>query len=103
MTHVDTSAFEDFNITPPVERVTSLTFSPDAEDLFEPLNWFPNLEHLGLSDYFEGNRLPICDTPLTVHKFTRMIFIYVLKGLRLQVTPMNEIGNPGCMYVEKKE
>ncbi|KIK62725.1 hypothetical protein GYMLUDRAFT_84218 [Collybiopsis luxurians FD-317 M1] len=38
----------DLNSPPPVNQVTSLTFSPGHRDLFKPLLWFPNLQHLAL-------------------------------------------------------
>ncbi|KIK66072.1 hypothetical protein GYMLUDRAFT_957049 [Collybiopsis luxurians FD-317 M1] len=38
---------------PPVEYVTSLTFSPEYDDLFDSLVWFPNLCHLGLTDHYD--------------------------------------------------
>ncbi|KAE9389970.1 hypothetical protein BT96DRAFT_363518 [Gymnopus androsaceus JB14] len=37
------------SITPPMDKVTSLTFVPRLDSLFEPLNWFPNIEHLALT------------------------------------------------------
>ncbi|KAE9389971.1 hypothetical protein BT96DRAFT_980509 [Gymnopus androsaceus JB14] len=40
---------EEGIIPPPMDKVTSLTFIPKLDSLFEPLNWFPNIEHLALT------------------------------------------------------